>query len=146
MPQGLGGLSIEVSAPDASGSLDGGQLSISSLTNAPLSAILGAFGFGSSGSSSALPLAPSAGGTGFTAALASPALEPLSAMTGGRSQTPLFGLKAQSMQKFVGNASAQLLEDALDAPLSTHLSHSRKSPRLFPGVHDPISDFMDVVR
>lgn len=144
MPSGIGMLSVEVTA-DTALDTNGGALSISSLSNAPLSAILGAFGFGSAGGSSALPLPPSAGGTGFTASLASPALnlQPLSAQCGGNSShMPIFGLNPLSMQNFVGLASAQLLEDALEAPLSTHLSHSRKSPRLFPGEHDFKNDFM----
>ena len=51
----------------------------------------------------------------------------------GPAHTPLFGLEPLSIQAFVGE-SAMLLEEALDAPLSSHpLTHSRKSPRLFSG-------------
>ncbi len=124
MPEGLGGLSVEI-APD-SAEVAGGQLSISSLSNAPLSAILGAFGFGSGGG--AMP-PPSANFQALQGPL-SPNFPPLSAMA-GPAHTPLFGLSPRSMQTFVGEA-APLLEEALDAPLSSHpLSHSRKSPRLF---------------
>ena len=130
MPEGLGGLSVEV-APEAGGDMaGGGQLSVSSLTNAPLSAILGAFGFGSV-QNGALP-PPSAS---FSSML-SPNFPPLSSVTGA-AHTPLFGLSPLSMQHFVGS-SATLLEEALDAPLSSHpLSHARKSPR-FPLLGDGI--------
>ena len=61
MPEGLGSLSVEVSGA----AVEPGQLSISTLSNAPLSAILGAFGFvspGRDGKFGALPIPPSAGG------------------------------------------------------------------------------------
>ena len=126
MPEGLGGLSVEV-APELGdvGGAGAGQLSVSSLSNAPLSAILGAFGFGSVPPSATMP-PPSAS---FAGPL-SPGFPPLSAL-GGPAHTPLFGLSPRSMNTFVGD-SALLLEEALDAPLSSQLSHSRKSPRLFP--------------
>ena len=118
MPEGIHSLSVEV-APEAT--FENGQLSVSALVNAPLSAILSAFGFGSSHG-------PSTNGPpsmGFFSAL----VPPPSALAGSMF-TPLFGLAPMSMNRFVGD-SAPLLEAALDAPLSNQpLSHSRKSPRL----------------
>jgi hypothetical protein len=173
MPAGLGSLSVEVSGA----TVEPGQLSISALSNAPLSAILGAFGFvsaGRDGKFGALPIPPSAGGGGGLPAFPqsalrgldsathqsglpslggfsgfSPTFPPLSAGLGNPfSHTPLFGLDPNSMAKFVGDTSAELLSDALGAPLSAHLSHSRKSPRLDgpPGARDFKADFLDPLR
>jgi hypothetical protein len=123
MPENISTLSVEV-AHD--GVIESGPLSVTSLTNAPLSAILGAFGFGSGGPGGVLPFSP----TMQTGRAFSPAPPPLSSIT-GHAQAPLFGLAPMSIREFVGPESAQLLEAALEAPLSTRpLSHSRKSPRL----------------
>ena len=151
MPPSLGQLSIEVAPAGGDGAAgDGGQLSASVLSNAPLSAILSAFGFGAVGADGPLFPPPSAGGSLAGAMLPppsatsvyggyggsgmlfpgplSPSYPPLSAAP---AHTPLFGLSPLSMHHFVGKA-ASLLEEALDAPLSSQpMSHSRKSPRLF---------------
>jgi len=149
-PAGLGGLSVEVTVDTQA---ESSQLSLSSLTQAPLSAILGAFGFGASTG----PPSFSTGGGPFTSglpsvgglnpppsanpfsALPSPALldsllpQPLSAKIGAVASTPLFGLTPTSVHGFMGNRFP-VLEKALDQPLSTQpLTHSRKSPRLSSG-------------
>jgi len=117
MPAGLGALSVEV-APEGADAAGAGP---PSLANAPLSAILGAFGFGHVQSATLPPPSASFGGS------LSPSFPPLSAIP---AHTPLFGLSPTSMHNFVGQ-SAPLLEEALDAPLASHpLTHSRKSPRL----------------
>ena len=128
MPAGLGTLSVEV-APEHGEGAGGGQLSLSSISNAPLSAILGAFGFGSTPGGMLQPA--SAAGMSFGGFSPQMQLPPLSAF--GPSHTPLFGLSPNSVNTFVGSGLS-LLEEALDAPLSSRpLTHSRKSPRLFPG-------------
>ena len=134
-PPGLGGLSVEVVHEGPI--FDGGQMSISTLENAPLSAILGAFGFGlptAGGPSSSAP---------FACALPPPppsipgAMPPLSVLGGPTTGTPLFGLSPASVRSFVAGKAA-LLDEALEAPLSNQpLSHSRKSPRLFTTIDLP---------
>lgn len=128
MPEGLGGLSVEI----ANEPTTDGALSASILSNAPLSSILSAFGFGNGPGgfpSASVFSPPSASAFGPSSFLGFP---PMSADRSG-SQTPLFGLSPTSMSIFVGKSDA-LLQEALDAPLSTRpLSHSRKSPRLSTG-------------
>ena len=78
MPEGIHSLSVEV-APEAT--FENGQLSVSALVNAPLSAILSAFGFGSSHG-------PSTNGPpsmGFFSALATACLTQLVQARAGRS-------------------------------------------------------------
>ena len=102
-----------------------GALSVASLRDAPLSAILGAFGFGNVGAGPMSAIAPNSATWNL-----SPSWAGLASVT-GPAHTPLFGLEPLSMQSFVGGL-APLLEEALEAPLSSHpLTTSRKSPRGF---------------
>jgi len=82
------------------------QLSLPSLSAAPLSALLSAAGFG-------------AGFGSFSNSFAQPNM---------MATSQLLGLSPLSVQGFVGD-SAALLEEALTTPLSKQLSACRRSPR-----------------
>jgi len=94
-----------------------------SLSQAPLSALLSAFGFGSGGFTS--PNFDSAFGLGSARGL------PTAPQTVSSPQ--LLGFSPESIAAFMGPSSS-LLEAALDAPLSSHpMSRCRRSPRLLDG-------------
>ena len=136
-----GGL-LEVETPlevPGGGDAGAGALSVSALQSAPLSAILGAFGFGNVGagpmsamqpnSAMSLNLSPSWAGLASVTG-PSPSWAGLASVT-GPAHTPFFGLEPMSLQSFVGGL-APLLEEALEAPLSSiPLTTSRRSPRGF---------------
>ena len=123
-PPGLGGLSVEVAHEGPA--VDGAQMSISTLEHAPLSAILGAFGFGaptggppaSSKAKADFDLPPPSASLHGRELGASPALPPLSALGGPTTGTPLFGLSPASVRGFVKGkeASCSRVEPSTDLP------------------------------
>jgi hypothetical protein len=134
--------------PGPSPDLFGG---LPSLSNMPLSAVLSAAGFrmgafadiaspltcGMLNGGGAYPgcsgvVMPNSSGRHAAPLIPGPPMPapPLSATHGGG---PMLGLSPFSVQGFVGDDAARLLEEALASPLSSQLSAARKSPRFHTG-------------